>query len=110
MTDEVENKEEKQVDIEKVVKDFCVEYSSSCLRTEAERDYRKDAIAAISEKTGIEKKVLAFCGRTFHKQDFDEKAVQQAEMQLFYANIFGEANMNTDSDDFDPEDNDDDDF
>ena len=77
------------VDVEESVKKFCEEFSNSMLRTEAERDFRKDAIQNISEKLNISKKTLAFCGKTYHKQDFNTKAIEQAEMSQFFAKVFG---------------------
>lgn len=90
---------EVEIDIEKAIKDFCVEFSASCIRTEAERDFRKEAINLLSEKINVDKKTIAFCGKTYHKQDFNEKSVQQAELQMFYAKIFGEPDMQQEDDD-----------
>lgn len=87
MSDDVKN--EVDVDVEQAVKDFCKEMSDSMLRVEAEKDFQKDAINNLHEKTKIEKGVLKFCARTFHKQDFEEKQERITEEQQFYENIFG---------------------
>lgn len=105
MTDETNQTDsnEVQVDVEKRIKDFCAEMSASFLRGEAERDFRKEAIARLSEQTGIEKSVLNFCAKTYHKQDFDEKTKSAEEQREFYVRIFGEPTGDNSGDDFDDE-------
>ena len=85
------DKNESQIDLDKIVKVFCNEMSNSMVRIEAERDFQKEAINNIHEKTGIEKNVLKFCAKTYHKQNFEETQERLTEEQEFYIKIFGEA-------------------
>lgn len=95
-TKDIPQSDEVQVDVEKAVKDFCVEMSASMIRSEAERDFRKEATSRMSEKTGISKDVLNFCARTYHKQDFDTKTQRAKDQMDFYTQIFGEPAGNND--------------
>lgn len=80
---------ENQIDVEKVVREFCGEVSSSMTRVEAEKEFQKEAVKNISEQTGIPKNILKFCAKTFHKQDFDSKVETHTAEQKIYAKIFG---------------------
>lgn len=84
------------VDRDQQIKDFCKEMSDSMLRVEAERDFQKEAINNLHEKTGVEKNVLKFCAKTYHKQDFEEKTERLSEEQEFYESVFGKSEETTD--------------
>lgn len=84
---------EQEMDIEKIIRDFCREFSNSMIRSEAENDFRKEAVAEIAEKTNIDKKNLIYCAKTFHKQDFIDKSAEQSEMQKLYEQVFFNNNM-----------------
>lgn len=90
MTENVTPENEVPLDVDKAVKDYCVEMSASMIRSEAEKDFRREATANISEKTMVSKQVLAFCARTYHKQDFDDKTQRTKEQTDFYIKLFGE--------------------
>jgi hypothetical protein len=75
------------------------------LRSEAERDFRKEAVARLSEQIGVDKAVLNFCAKTYHKQDFGDKMHAMDEQRSFYVRIFGEPEgTGEDHDDFENED------
>lgn len=83
------NEQEVEFDRDKAIKDMCVEFSASMIRAEAERDLRKNMIADLAERASVDKKLLLFCAKTYHKQNFSAVATQTSEAQQFYANLFG---------------------
>lgn len=95
MSDENEEK----IDTDKVIREYCIEYSNSKTRTEAESDYRKEATNQIHEKTNVPKNILKFCAERYHNQDFDQKSEEQDEYQTFYARIFHQKSNDANADD-----------
>lgn len=87
---------ELQEDQAKVIKDFCVEMSSSMLRASAEKDFQKDAINNIHEKTGIEKKLLRKMAKAYHKQSFQEETAEQEDFEQLYVTVFGDQDAESD--------------
>jgi len=94
---------EAPLDVDKKIKDYCVEMSNSMLRTEAERDFRKAATENLFEITKVPKSVLNFCARTYHSQDFDERSKTEEEKRTFYVRLFGEPEGNDNQNDGDTE-------
>lgn len=61
--------------------------SDSYTRIEAERDLIKDEIAGLAEKYELPKKLLSKMARTFHKNNYDEKAAEEEDFQNLYETI-----------------------
>lgn len=83
------DEQEVEFNLEKAIRDMCLEYSASMIRAEAESDLRKAMINDLSERASIDKKLLRYCAKTYHNQNFGVVAAQTSEAQEFYANIFG---------------------
>lgn len=105
-----ENKQDEnqvEIDVDKKIRDFCTEMSNSFLRTEAERDFRKNAVENLSELLKMSKSDLSFVARTYHKGDFDEKTQRMSKQRDLYVRIFGEPTTENDRSGFDDDHDDD---
>lgn len=67
-------------DIFKVIKDL----SDSLTRTESESEYRKDALKALSEKYGIERKYFGRLLTEYHKDLHEKKSDEQQQFEDLY--------------------------
>lgn len=56
----------------KRIKDAMQEISNSFTRIESEKDFQKDALAALEEDVGIPKKYLRKMSRIYHKQNMNQ--------------------------------------
>jgi len=56
----------------KRIKDAMQEISNSFTRIESEKDFQKDALAALEEAVGIPKKYLRKMSRIYHKQNMNQ--------------------------------------
>jgi len=77
---------EKQ-DLMKVIK----EISNSFTRSEAERDYVKEAIADLSDKYDVDKRTLRTVAKIYHKQNMVEVATQQSDVEDLYESLTSKA-------------------
>jgi hypothetical protein len=76
------------VDLGKVKKGL-QEISDSLTRAEAERDYVKDAIKAIADENGLQKKIVAKMAKVYHKQNYSEVVAESDEFQTMYEKVTG---------------------
>ena len=76
------------VDLGKVKKGL-QEISDSLTRAEAERDYVKDAIKAIADENGLQKKIVAKMAKVYHKQNYSEVVTEAEEFQRMYEKVTG---------------------
>lgn len=60
------------------------EVSSAMTRTEAERDFIKEAIKTASEEHDIDKKILRKMASVYHKQNFDSVVDENEEFATLY--------------------------
>ena len=60
------------------------EISNSMTRTDAERDFQKDAINAIADKLDLEKKYVRKLAVIFHKQNYTEVQQEREELEVLY--------------------------
>ena len=72
----------------KVIQDACKEISASMTRVEGERDFQKEAIAELAEKTDIPKKFLNKIARLYHRQNRQEVEAEQDATVDLYDKIF----------------------
>ena len=63
------------------------EISNSMTRVDAEKDYQRDAIAALSSELGIEKKYVSKVANIYHKQNFHQFQAEQTEIEDLYESI-----------------------
>lgn len=72
----------------KLIKDACFEISSSLTRVEGEKEFIKEAISELSEKTDIPKKHLNKVAKLYHKSNKDEVVAEQESTNELYDRIF----------------------
>ena len=72
----------------KAIQDACKEISASMTRAEGERDFQKEAIAELAEKTEIPKKFIAKIAKLFHRQNRQEVEAEQDATVDLYDKIF----------------------
>ena len=72
----------------KVVKDFCEEWSASAFRAESERTLQSESVKAISEDTGLDKKLLRRLAKVYHNQQFFTVKSDNEEFEDAYAKVF----------------------
>ena len=90
---------ETPVDVDKKIRDYCMEMSASFTRAEGEREFRREATNRLAEQLHMEKSDLDFCAKTFHKGNFDEASQRMADQRNLYVRIFGEPTGDTEDDD-----------
>ena len=66
------------------IKKCMEELSNSFSRTEAERDFVRDAISNLSEEVDIPKKVLGKMAKIYHKQNMAEVVGEFADISELY--------------------------
>lgn len=74
----------------KAIKGLINELSGSMTRVEGERDFQKEAIAAIATEHSLEKPLLKKLARVFHKSRFSTVQEENAELEASYKLVFGE--------------------
>lgn len=76
-------------DLVKRIRGGFVEYSESCIRTEAEKDLQKEIIAKLSEETMIDKAILKKLVAMYHKQNGEQEKEAFDEIYHMYESIRG---------------------
>ena len=77
----------------KKIKDACFEISASMSRTEGEKSFIKEAIAALSDDTDIPKKHLNKIARLFHRSNKDAVEAENEATSELYDRIFSQENV-----------------
>lgn len=73
----------------KRIQDALQEISNSMTRIDAERDFIKEAVNAVSEEHELPKKLVRKMSRVYHRQNFKEEQATHEEFELMYQNIVG---------------------
>lgn len=68
------------------IKNAMKEISGSYTRTEAERDFVKDALQDLEDAVGVPKKYLRKMSRIYHKQNLAEVKGEMEDLELLYEN------------------------
>jgi len=76
-------------DLVKRIRGGFVEYSESCIRTEAEKELQKEIIEKLSEETLIDKQILKKLVVMYHKGNGEEEKQKFEEIFLMYDSIRG---------------------
>jgi hypothetical protein len=63
------------------------EISNAMTRSDAERDFVKDAIKEAAEKFQMNKKILRKMAKVYHKNSFNDEVSEMEEFQQMYENI-----------------------
>jgi hypothetical protein len=72
----------------KQIKDACVELSSSMTRMEAEKDFQKEALKALSDDTEIPTKYLKKIAMLHHKSTRDQVEAEGESALELYDKVF----------------------
>jgi len=75
--------EKDKADLLKVMQDI----SNSMTRSEAERDFVKEAINGLSDKYNVSKQALRSLARVYHKQNHHEVTALNTEVDELYETI-----------------------
>lgn len=67
------------------------EIDNSMTRVDAERDYQKEAIEAISEELELEKKYVRKVARIYHRQNYSLVQQENDEVGQLYETIVSDA-------------------
>ena len=60
------------------------EMNDSMTRAAAERDFQKDTINAISDKTGVNKKIVRRMAKVYFKSNYAEEQEENRQFEEFY--------------------------
>jgi hypothetical protein len=71
----------------KKILDALTEISNSMTRISAERDFIKDAVADVSDKFQIQRKIVAKMARVYHKQSFNTESEENSEFESLYEEV-----------------------
>lgn len=63
------------------------ELNDSMTRTAAERDFQKDTINAISDKTGVDKKIVRRMAKVYFKSNYAEEQEENRQFEEFYDGV-----------------------
>ena len=74
----------------KTIKDALFEISASMTRVEGEKDFQKEALSELAEKTEVPKKYLARMAALYHRQNKSEVEGDQEVISELYDKVFGE--------------------
>jgi ribosome-binding protein aMBF1 (putative translation factor) len=74
---------EEKAELKKTVQDL----NDSLTRAAAERELQKEAITALSDKLGIDKKLIRRLAKTYFKANFNEESEENKTFEDFYTMI-----------------------
>jgi len=63
------------------------ELNDSMTRVAAERDFQKDTINAISDKTGVDKKIVRRMAKVYFKSNYAEEQEENRQFEEFYDGV-----------------------
>ena len=69
------------------------ELNDSMTRVAAERDFQKDSINAVSDKTGVNKKIIRRMAKVYHRQNFTQEREEHEEFETLYETITNTTTM-----------------
>jgi|TARA_R110000851_G_scaffold230898_6_gene383715 hypothetical protein len=73
----------------KKLKGAVTEISNSMTRTDAEKDFQKEAVAAIADELQLDKKSVKKIAAIYHKQNFTEVQAENDDIVGLYETITG---------------------
>jgi DNA-directed RNA polymerase subunit N (RpoN/RPB10) len=66
------------------LKNVIVELNNSYLRVSSEREYQKESIGNISDKLGLDKKLVRRMAKAYYKSSFSQEIEENSEFEDFY--------------------------
>lgn len=76
----------------KAIMDAMQEYSNSCTRAAAEKDLQKNIVEDLSEKVGIQKKMLLKLATMYYNQNFQQFQQEHEEIEELYESVMETSN------------------
>ena len=63
------------------------EMNDSMTRMASERDFQKDTLTAISDKTGVDKKIIRRMAKVYFKSNYAEEQEENRQFEEFYDGV-----------------------
>ncbi len=71
----------------KELKEAIVQLNDSLTRVASERDYQKDSINAISDKTGVDKKIIRRMAKVYFRANYAQEQEDNRQFEDFYDGV-----------------------
>ena len=71
----------------KELKEAIVQMNDSMTRVAAERDYQKETINNISDKTGVDKKIIRRMSKVYFRANYSEEQEENRQFEEFYDGV-----------------------
>jgi hypothetical protein len=71
----------------KELKEAIVQLNDSLTRVSSERDYQKDSINAISDKTGVDKKIIRRMAKVYFRANYAQEQEDNRQFEDFYDGV-----------------------
>lgn len=71
----------------KELKEAIVQLNDSFTRVASERDYQKDTINAINDKTGVDKKIIRRMAKVYFRANYSQEQEENRNFEEFYDGV-----------------------
>jgi hypothetical protein len=71
----------------KELKDAVRQLNDSMTRVAGEKDFQKEAITEVSDKTGVDKKIIRRMANVYYKSNYAEVQEEQRQFEEFYDGV-----------------------
>lgn len=71
----------------KELKEAIVQLNDSLTRVASERDYQKDSINTISDKTGVDKKIIRRMAKVYFRANYTQEQEENRQFEDFYDGV-----------------------
>ena len=71
----------------KELKEAIVQLNDSLTRVASERDYQKDSINTISDKTGVDKKIIRRMAKVYFRANYSQEQEENRQFEDFYDGV-----------------------
>jgi hypothetical protein len=71
----------------KELKEAIVQLNDSLTRVASERDYQKDSINTISDKTGVDKKIIRRMAKVYFRANYSQEQEENRSFEEFYDGV-----------------------
>jgi hypothetical protein len=71
----------------KELKEAIVQLNDSLTRVASERDYQKDSINTISDKTGVDKKIIRRMAKVYFRANYAQEQEDNRQFEDFYDGV-----------------------
>ncbi len=71
----------------KELKEVIQQLNDSMTRVAAERDFQKDSVNSISDKTGVDKKIIRRMAKVYFKANYSQEQEENRNFEEFYDGV-----------------------